>query len=91
MDNVLSNTFMFLPDHLRLPSGARNMNVVFIHMNIHASAICLHQAAVLTAQKHNLDPNFILKSHARCLMAAEEITNIMRLVSHVDASTVRPP
>ncbi|KAE8454281.1 hypothetical protein EG329_005206 [Mollisiaceae sp. DMI_Dod_QoI] len=90
MDNVLSNTFMFLPDHLRLPAGARNMNVVFIHMNIHASAICLHQAAILTAEKHSLDQAFIQQSRARCLLAAEEIANIMRLICHVDPITMHP-
>lgn len=37
MDNVLSSTFMFLPDHLRLPAGLRDPNVVFFHMNIHCS------------------------------------------------------
>jgi len=86
MDNVLSNTFMFLPDHLRLPAGLRNMNIVFLHMNIHASSICLHQAAIVTANKHNVAGNIIRQSEARCLMAAEEITNIMRLICHVDAS-----
>jgi len=89
MDNVLSNTFMFLPDHLRLPAGLRNMNIVFLHMNIHASSICLHQAAIVTANKHNVAGNIIRQSEARCLMAAEEITNIMRLICHVDASQVR--
>ena len=79
---------MFLPDNLRLPANARDMNVVFVHMNIHASCICLHQAAVLTAKKHNIDPNFIQQSRNRNLMAAEEITNIMRLISHIDASQV---
>lgn len=85
---VLSNTFMFLPDQLRLPSGVRSMSVVFIHMNIHSSVICLHQAAVITAEKHSIDPNLIQQSHTRCLMAAEEIANIMRLVCHVDPSDV---
>jgi hypothetical protein len=88
MDNVLSNTFMFLPDHLRLPGGVRDMNVIFLHMNIHASAICLHQAAILTAEKHKLGVSFMRQCRSRSLMAAEEIANIMRLVSHVDASIV---
>ncbi len=79
---------MFLPDHLRLPANIRDMNVVFLHMNIHASSICLHQAAVLQAKKHNIDPNFIQQSRNRNLMGAEEITNIMRLISHIDASNV---
>jgi hypothetical protein len=88
MDNVLSNTFMFLPDHLRLPEHARNMNVAFLHMNIHASAICLHQAAILTAQKHGLENSVVQQSRSRCLLAAEEITNIMRLICHVDKTLV---
>ena len=88
MDNVLSNTFMFLPDHLRLPGGLRDMNVVFLHMNIHTSSICLHQAAVLTAEKHNVAQSFINQSRMRCLMAAEEITDTMRLLSHLDVSNV---
>jgi len=88
MDNVLSNTFMFLPDHLRLPGNVRDMNVVFLHMNIHAASICLHRAAILMAKKHNIDPNFIEQSRNRNMMAAEEITNIMRLISHMDTSNV---
>ena len=88
MDNVLSNTFMFLPDHLRLPQNIRDMNIVFLHMNIHAANICLHQAAILTAKKHGIDPNFIEQSRNRNIMSAEEITNIMRLISHMDASQV---
>ena len=31
MDNVLSNTCMALPAHLRLPLGVRSPNVVFIN------------------------------------------------------------
>ncbi|KAM3082049.1 hypothetical protein ACMFMG_004504 [Clarireedia jacksonii] len=86
IDNVLSSTFMFLPDHLRLPFGIRDMNVVFFHMNIHTSTICLHQGAILTAQKHGINKAFIRQSEARCLMAAEEVANIMRLISHLDSS-----
>jgi len=86
MDNDLSNTFMFLPDHLRLPSGIRDLNVVFLHMNIHASTICLHQAAVATAEKNRLDRSFIKRCQTRCLMAAEEIASTMRLITHMDAT-----
>jgi hypothetical protein len=90
MDNVLSNVFMFLPDHLRLPYGLRDMNIVFLHMSIHASSICLHNAAVITAERHNTGSTIIRQSRARSLMAAEEISNLMRLVTHVDASIVSP-
>lgn len=89
MDNVLSNTFMFLPDHLRLPQGLRDMNVPLIHMNIHASAICLHQAAILTAEKHKLDANFKRQCRSRSVTAAEEVVNIMRMITHVDVTQVQ--
>jgi hypothetical protein len=82
MDNVLSNTFMFLPERLRLPAGLRDQNVVYLNMNIHASTICLHQAAILKAEKHGLDSRIIKQSQARCRVAAQEIVNIMRLISH---------
>ncbi|TGO07359.1 hypothetical protein BTUL_0288g00080 [Botrytis tulipae] len=85
MDNILSSTFMFLPDHLRLPAGLRDPNIVFFHMNIHCATICLHQGAVLTAERENISQSFISQSEARCLMAAEEVTNLMRLISHLDA------
>lgn len=88
MDNVLSNIFMFLPDHLRLPYGLRDMNIVFTHMNIHASSICLHKFAIMTAERHQIDSNIVRQSRARSLMAAEEIVNLMRLVAHVDPSKI---
>jgi hypothetical protein len=91
MDNVLSNTFMFLPDHLRMPAGMGDMNIVFLHMNIHASTICLHQAAILTAERYDVDSGIIRQSRTRGLMAAQEIANIMRLISHVDPSRVSVP
>lgn len=89
MDNVLSNTFMFLPERLRLPAGLHDPNIVFLNMNIHASTICLHQAAILKAEKHGLDPRIGKQSQARCRVAAQEIVNIMRLISHFNISEVR--
>ncbi|KAF7944121.1 hypothetical protein EAE96_010530 [Botrytis aclada] len=86
LDNILSSTFMFLPDHLRLPAGVRDPNIVFFHMNVHCSTICLHQGAVMTAERENISQSVINQSESRSLMAAEEITNLMRLISHLDAS-----
>lgn len=88
MDTILLNTSLSLPEQLRLPAGVRDANIVFLNMNIHTSTICLHQAAILKVEKHNLDP--ILKRHSadRCLLAAGEIVSIMRLTSHVNIGTV---
>lgn len=43
LDSILLNTSLSLPDHLRLPTGLNNPNIVFANMNIHTSTICLHQ------------------------------------------------
>lgn len=88
MDNALSNTFLFLPDHLRLPWGARDMRIVSLHMTLHTAAICLHQTAIVAGTRHNLDPNFVQQYRSRTFIAAEEIVNIMKLVSHVEPSNV---
>lgn len=42
----------------------------------------------MTAERENISQSFISQSEARSLMAAEEITNLMRLISHMDASKV---
>jgi hypothetical protein len=84
MDNIISSTFMFLPHNLRLPSDPRDMRIVSLHMNLHTAAICLHQTAIVTAERHNLDSIFIRQIRCRSIMSAEEIVSIMRLVSHVD-------
>ena len=88
LDNILLNTFMFLPDHLRLPIGLRDMNVAFTHISIHASSISLHQGAIAAATKHNTGSDTVPHSHARSLTAAHEIADIMRQVSHVDPFNV---
>ncbi|KAJ8061163.1 hypothetical protein OCU04_010236 [Sclerotinia nivalis] len=88
MDNILLNTSLCLPFHLRLPHGMANPNIVFLNMNIHTSVICLHQAAIVKAEKHRLPDSVVLESKARAITAANEITNIMRSISHMDLSTM---
>ena len=88
MDNILLNTSLCLPSHLKLPSGIGNPNVVFANMCIHTSAICLHQAAIFKAEKHKLPSSVSADSKVRCITAANEIASIMRNVSHMDLSAV---
>ena len=91
LDALLSNTILFLPEHLRVPTGSKDPNVPFLNMNIQASVICLHQAAILKAEKHSLDLTIIKTSVDRCYSAAQEIINIMRLTSHINVSSVSIP
>lgn len=90
MDNILLNTSLCLPNHLKLPAGLGNPNIVFTNMNIHTSTICLHQAAIFKADKNKLPASVSAESKVRCITAANEIASIMRMVSHLDLSAVSP-
>ncbi|KAM0145755.1 hypothetical protein ACHAQE_011099 [Botrytis cinerea] len=86
LDNALLNTFLYLPDSLRLPHGMNDMNTAFVHVSIHASSINLHQGAIAAAMKHGIDSDVIRHSQVRTLTAAQEITNIMQQIDNVDVT-----
>ncbi|EPE31562.1 Zn2/Cys6 DNA-binding protein [Glarea lozoyensis ATCC 20868] len=90
MDNILLNTSLSLPSNLKLPNGLNNPNIVFTNMNIHTSTICLHQAAIYKADKNRLPSSISAESKIRCINAANEIASVMRMVSHMDLSTMNP-
>ncbi|ROW11056.1 hypothetical protein VMCG_01094 [Cytospora schulzeri] len=90
LDNILLNTSLCLPPHLKLPFGLSNSNVIFTNMCIHTSTICLHQAAIFKADRNRLPPSVSAESKVRCITAAKEIASSMRMISHVDLSTVNP-
>lgn len=90
LDNILLNTSLSLPHQLRLPAGINDANIVFLNMNIHASTICLHQAAIFKADKNAMPQQHSGESKRRCMIAAEQIANTMKLVSHIDLATVSP-
>ncbi|KAH9428971.1 hypothetical protein MCOR02_010388 [Pyricularia oryzae] len=90
MDNILLNTSLCLPPHLKLPIGLQNPNVVYTNMCIHTSTICLHQAAIFKSEKNRLPPSVGAESKVRCITAANEIASIMRMVSHMDLSAMNP-
>jgi hypothetical protein len=88
LDNILLKTSLSLPAHLRLPAGLGDANIVFCNMNIHTSTICLHQAAIFKADRNKMPAQISAESKRRCIIAANEITNIMKMCSHVDLSSV---
>ncbi|KAK7745387.1 hypothetical protein SLS53_002883 [Cytospora paraplurivora] len=90
LDNILLNTSLSLPPHLKLPAGLGNPNVIFTNMCIHTSTICLHQAAIFKADKNRLPSSVSGESKVRCITAANEIASTMRMISHIDLSTVNP-
>lgn len=88
MDNTLLNTSLSLPAHLRLPSGIRDANVVFLNMGLQTSTICLHQAAIYKAESNSLPRSIIEQSQVRCLLAANEVATLMRVTSHLETASV---
>jgi hypothetical protein len=88
LDNILLNTSLSMPSHLRLPAGLSSANIVFLNMNIHTSTICLHQAAIFKADKNKMTAQISAESKRRCIIAADQITNIMKMISHVDMAMV---
>ncbi|CAI6082258.1 unnamed protein product [Clonostachys chloroleuca] len=82
LDNELSGAFMFLPEKFSLPRHYREPPAIHLNLNLHASVICLHHAAVEKAMKHGHPPSVRQASVTRLKTAAEEIVNIIKLTSH---------
>lgn len=82
LDNKLSSLFMFLPEKFRLPQRIGDPAAVHANLNLHASIICLHHAAIETAEKYGFNENIKQSSLCRLRAAAEEIVNIIKMTSH---------
>lgn len=80
---------MFLPEKFRLPENIRDMSALHLNMNLHAAVICIHHAAIEKAERYKLTDHVKQSSVARLRAAAEEIVNIMRLISNVTLFFVR--
>ncbi|KAI9932930.1 hypothetical protein MW887_009182 [Aspergillus wentii] len=89
-DNILLNFALSLPNHLRLPAGIADPNVIFCNMSIHTSTICLHQAAIFKAEKNKMPSQIVTESKRRCIVAADQISSIMKIISHLDLTTMNP-
>ncbi|RLM00469.1 hypothetical protein CFD26_107368 [Aspergillus turcosus] len=90
LDNILLHFALTMPSHLRLPAGIADPNVVFCNMAIHTSTICLHQAAIFKAEKNKMPEQIITESKRRCIVAADQISSIMKMISHTDLTLMNP-
>ncbi|KPI41952.1 putative transcriptional regulatory protein [Cyphellophora attinorum] len=90
LDNIILNISLSMPSALRLPAALSDANAVFCNMNIHTAAICLHQAAIFKADKHKLPAQISAESKRRCIVAADQVTNIMKMICHLDLSLMNP-
>ncbi|KAK3942377.1 citrinin biosynthesis transcriptional activator ctnR [Diplogelasinospora grovesii] len=90
LDNTLSSAFMFLPERFRLPRNIRDPVSVNTNLNLHASIICLHNAACDKVDTYKLSGQLKQMSKVRTLTAAGEIVNIMKLTSHMNSEHRTP-
>lgn len=90
IDNAISSAFMFLPEAFRLPEHYRDGTAVHTNLNLHASVICLHHAAIERIDAYKLPDHVKKLSVDRLSMAAQEIVNIIKLTGHVSSNPVRP-
>ncbi|KAI1661952.1 hypothetical protein F4813DRAFT_346394 [Daldinia decipiens] len=90
LDNILSGAFMYLPGSFRLPDNYRDPVAVHTNLNLHASIICLHHAAIETIETYKLPESAKKICHDRLSTAAQEIVNIMKLTSHVNSGPKSP-
>ncbi|TAQ86996.1 hypothetical protein B7494_g4679 [Chlorociboria aeruginascens] len=64
--------------------------VLCSNMNIQATLICLHHAAIARVAKTNVLATTLSDSENRCINAALEITSTMRLVCQMNLSKISP-
>lgn len=88
LDNDISSLFLSLPSRLKLPTAIRDPAAVSVNLNVHSLVISLHRAMIMKLEQSNSDLNLISHSQQRCQLAADEIVNILRLISHLDLSKV---
>ncbi|KAI8959758.1 hypothetical protein F5Y11DRAFT_289236 [Daldinia sp. FL1419] len=90
LDNTLSSAFMYLPGPFRLPENYRDPIAVHTNLNLHASIICLHHAAIETIETYKLPESAKKICNDRLSTAAQEIVNIIKLTSHVNTGPKSP-
>lgn len=88
MNNMLSRIFLTMPRHLGVAAGLRSSSIVHMQLVLHATSISLHQATVQKIGVQNLDETAIQRAEDRCLIAAEEIVDILRMTAHIQPEKV---
>lgn len=91
IDSILLDLGMRMPAHLRVNQAYGNPFIIMHNIHFWITTLVLHQAAMLHATKFHLPQRILDDSRTRSISAASEITTCMRIVSHLDLSTVRHP
>ncbi|PTB36157.1 hypothetical protein M441DRAFT_151489 [Trichoderma asperellum CBS 433.97] len=90
IDNDLATLIMRLPEDLRLPGNLQCQNALFTNIMIHTAIICLNRAAIRETRRLALPSSLFNRGQARLLSAAEEIFNIFREITDMDAAFSNP-
>lgn len=95
IDNALSTTFLYLPEHLKTAHELHDPNAIFLGMALQAATICLHRTAISKSLNCQVYSDTVSQSLARCTTAAHAIATTIRLVgqdsSKVCSSTLSSP
>ncbi|KAH7140961.1 binuclear zinc transcription factor, partial [Dactylonectria macrodidyma] len=90
IDNDLASTLVLLPESLRLSAGFRCQNAVLVNIMMQTAIICLHRAALWRMQSQPV-PDYLMRlSQARLLPAAEEVLNVLKIVSDLHKALQNP-
>uniref|UniRef100_A0A8H7N8K4 Xylanolytic transcriptional activator regulatory domain-containing protein n=1 Tax=Bionectria ochroleuca TaxID=29856 RepID=A0A8H7N8K4_BIOOC len=81
LDHKISSIFMFLPERFQLPDYKSNPVAAHTNLNLHATTICLHYAAVEMVDKHSHPEGTKRQSLGRMRISAEEIVEIIKTIS----------
>ncbi|KAK0704044.1 hypothetical protein B0T26DRAFT_658509 [Lasiosphaeria miniovina] len=92
IDNDLVTMLMFLPSSLQLPRNVRSLNAVFVNVIAHTAVICLHRAGLGKSRAGHLKlPDYAIRqSQDRLLPAAEEVLNIVRMITDIRVAFKNP-
>ncbi|KNG90830.1 C6 transcription factor Prf [Aspergillus nomiae NRRL 13137] len=89
-DEILLNFALSMPNHLRLPNGMGDPNIIFCNIALQTAVICLHQAAIYRAEWNSISEFPIVESKLRCSAAAQQILEIIKMVGPINMSKVNP-
>lgn len=90
LDNSISSLFLSLQDKHKVSAAVLDPVAVSVSMNIHSLVISLHRAMIMMLESSDPNSYLIARSEQRCDLAADEIINTLRLISHLDLSKVSP-
>lgn len=91
LNNMIHTFVLLLPNDLKQPSGGESsLQVAQLHMTIHSTLICLHQATVVRGSQSPKLQEEVDSSTSKCLQSAAEITRVIQNISHIESALLDP-